>query len=268
MKRLMTALVVGGLSFGPAFSSVAFAQSVTEQVEALSGQAASAYRDGDYEKAIELFKEAYALQAVPNLLFNIAKVYEKLEKWDEAVANYKEFIKAPDADAAAREAALARIDALEEVQEAELAAKKAEEERLAEEERQRQLAEQKKGGDTGEGSGTETAEGGSDVVPWIVAGAGVGLLVGGGVFGLLASDQETVFKNGETPDDRRAARRKGLTYAVAADSMFAAGAIATTVGIILFATSGADEEAAQESAALPFGWVGDGNAGVGMSFSF
>lgn len=266
MKRLMTALVVAGLSVGPAFSTVAYAQSVTKQVEELSGQAATAYRDGDYEKAIALFQEAYALQAVPNLLFNIAKVYEKLENWDQAIANYKEFIKAPDADSAAREAALGRIDALEEVKEAELAAKKAEEERLAEEERQRQLAEQKDQDPVEPDPAVDS--GGSNTVAWIVTGTGVGLLVGGGVFGLLASDQESVFKSSETPEDRRAARKKGLTYAVAADSMFAAGAIATTIGIILFATSGSEDEPAAESAALPFGWVGDGNAGVGMNFRF
>lgn len=265
MKRVSTTLVVAGLSLGPTLPATVYAQSATEQVETLSRQAATAYGEGDFDKAIDLFKEAYAVQPVPNLLFNIAKVYEKQENWSQAVAYYKEFIKAPDADSQARQVALDRIDALEEIQRAEREKKEAEERRLAEEERKRkeaELAAQKKQEDE-----AAAANAGTGPLPWIVTGAGAGLLIGGGVFGLLATDQETVFKTGEDPAVRRNARSKGKTFALVADSMFVAGGIATVVGIILFATSGSSSQP-ESQAALPFGWVGPGEGGVGMSWTF
>ena len=268
MKRLMTAvLFVAGLALNPMASSVVHAQSVTKQVEQLSGQAAAAYGEGDFEKAIELFKQAYALQAVPNLLFNIAKVYEKIENWEQAMSYYKEFLKAPDADPQARQVAVDRIDSLQGVVKAEREAREEEERRLAEEERKKreaELAAQQQQ----QQQQTEEPTGGASAGAWITAGAGVALLVGGGVFGLLASDQETAFDTGETPEDRRAARSKGKTYALVADSMFVGGAIATTIGIILFATSSSGDEA-EETAALPIGWVGPGGeAGLGLRLRF
>lgn len=266
MKRLMTALLAAALSVGP-MPSVVFAQSVTEQVEELSQRAATAYQDGDFDRAIELFQEAYELQPVPNLLFNIAKVQEKKENWKEAITFYKEFIKAPDADSQARQVALDRIDALEQIQRVEQEEREAEERRLAEEERKRQeaeLAARKK--DPVEEP--EQATSGTGPVPWIVTGVGAGLLIGGGVFGLLASDAESVFKTGETAEERRDARSKGMTYALVADSMFIAGGVATVVGIILFATMGGSDQADERRAVIPTGWVGPGEGGVGVSLTF
>jgi tetratricopeptide (TPR) repeat protein len=267
MKRLLTTVVAAALIFGPVPGTVwAQDSDTTRQVEELSGKAASAYKKGDYEQAIELFQQAYELQAVPNLLFNIAKVYEKLEKWDEAIANYRKFVTAPDADSSAREIALERIDQLEEAQRAR--EEEAEKQRLAEEKRreeeqrkaeQREEAEQTAVVDEG-GSGGKTAA-------WIVTGSGLGLLAGGAVFGTLAATQQSRFRDGETADARRDARDKGQTYALVADSMFVAGAVATTVGVILlFVTS--DSETDAQTAALPVGWVGDSEAGVGVRLRF
>lgn len=272
MKRLMTAvMVVAGLLLAPTATPVVYAQSVTKQVEQLSQDAAAAYGEGDFEKAIELFKEAYALQAVPNLLFNIAKVYEKIENWDQARSYYKEFLKAADADPQARQVAVDRIDELDAIiaaEQKEIAEqKKAEEEakRKAEEEerkkREAELAAQQ--------ANQQEESGGAGAGAWIVTGSGVALLAGGGVFGLLAADQETAFEKGETTEARRDARSKGKTYALVADSMFVAGAIATTIGIIMFATSGSGDEEPAETAALPIGWVGPhGEAGLGLHVRF
>ncbi|MFU8806550.1 MAG: hypothetical protein ACNA8W_22255, partial [Bradymonadaceae bacterium] len=67
-----------------------FAQSpdapeIARKVEQLSSEGAQKYRAQDYESAISLFGQAYELEPVPNLLYNIAKCYEQLEDWDNAI---------------------------------------------------------------------------------------------------------------------------------------------------------------------------------------
>lgn len=270
MRRVLAATLAFALVTGSVPMTVWAQDDVTKQVEKLSGDAAGAYRDGDYEKSIELFKQAYDLQAVPNLLFNIAKVYEKLEDWDNAIAYYREFIKAPDADSKAREVALTRIDALEDVKAAEDQA--AEEKALAEKKKQEDAENKEKKAEEDRRRQEEMAaeDSGGSPLAWGTLVGGATILAGGVVFGLLATSEQSKFEATSDPDAKRSARKSGKTYAVVADSMFIAGAVATTVGIILFATSGSSESAPPEQqATLPFGWVGpNGEAGVGVSLTF
>lgn len=257
MRRLLSAILMAVFVLG-SLPSAAWAEDVTKKVEELSGQAATAYGAGDYEKAIDLFKQAYALQPVPNLLFNIAKVYEKTENWDEAEKNYRDFIKSPDADSKAREVALERLDAIAEIKRAAAEANKPPEEtdKPPVDEKPRDLPPPppKK----------------ASIVPWIVMGGGVALVGGGVVFGILASGQQSKFDAAETADDKRTFRKNGKTFAAVADGMYGAGAIAGIVGVILLLTSGGSDSApAQAQAIVPTGWVGPhGQAGVGLSLQF
>src|SRR5690554_2857852 len=85
------------------------------RVESLASSGADAYRSGDFEGAIRAFQEGYRLEPVPNLLYNIAKSYEKLEKYADAVDYYQRFVVAPEVDSSARQAALDRIESLREI---------------------------------------------------------------------------------------------------------------------------------------------------------
>lgn len=52
------------------------------------------FRDGSFRAAIEAFEKAYELAADPNLLFNIALSYERLEEWEmalEALDRYRAY---------------------------------------------------------------------------------------------------------------------------------------------------------------------------------
>lgn len=59
-----------------------------------------AYGRGDYEGAIEAFKAAFDAKPVAGALFNIAKSYEKMTRYEEAIDFYQQYIdldpKAPD----------------------------------------------------------------------------------------------------------------------------------------------------------------------------
>ncbi|MEJ7729590.1 MAG: tetratricopeptide repeat protein [Polyangiaceae bacterium] len=69
------------------------------------------YSEGRYEKSIEAFREAYTLSRRPLLLFNLANAYERLGRYDEAVAALREY--QPSAAEGDRDAVAKRIDSLE-----------------------------------------------------------------------------------------------------------------------------------------------------------
>jgi Flp pilus assembly protein TadD len=59
-----------------------------------------AYSRGDYESAIEEFKAAFDIKPTPNALYNVAKSYEKMARYDEAIDYYTQYLdldpRAPD----------------------------------------------------------------------------------------------------------------------------------------------------------------------------
>jgi tetratricopeptide (TPR) repeat protein len=87
-----------------------------ERVVALNEEGGALYAAGDYRRAAERFLQAYAVDADPNLLFNIASCYEALGDIDAALEKYRAFLAAPDADPEGRpraEQAIARLTELE-----------------------------------------------------------------------------------------------------------------------------------------------------------
>lgn len=254
MKRLLSAVMMAAVMLA-GLAGPAWAEDVTKKVEELSAQAAQAYGEGDFEQAIALFQEAYDLQPVPNLLFNIAKVYEKTENWDAAEKNYKEFIKSPDADSQAREVALERIDAIKEIKAAAAAA-------------EREKAEEEKKDPVVEDPPPQTVEKKSNVLPWIVMGSGAGVAAVGGVFGILAMGKQKEFDEAETAADKQELRKSGKTFALVADISYAVGLVGIVTGVVLLVTSGGSDDGAA-TAIAPTGWVGpNGQAGIGAMLRF
>ena len=85
------------------------------RIAELNEAGARAYNARNYRAAIEKFVEAYAIDHDPNLLFNIARAYEKLGEVDAAIEKYEAFVAAPGADTEGRlkaKASLAELEAL------------------------------------------------------------------------------------------------------------------------------------------------------------
>lgn len=78
-------------------------------------QANKKFEAGDFEGALELFEEAYSLKPSANLLYNIARMYENLGQFQDAIDHYKLFAVAPEIDIQIRQDALTRIKTLDEV---------------------------------------------------------------------------------------------------------------------------------------------------------
>ena len=115
MKRFCSLLLCGFLLA----SGVTTARAATpEQMEKAAQAfeiAEKNYKVGDYEKALEGYKEAYVLSGEADLLFNIGQCQRKLGRNEEAIRSYKTFLQErpntpnkPDVEALIREMELAQ----------------------------------------------------------------------------------------------------------------------------------------------------------------
>lgn len=61
------------------------------KAEAAFKEAELHYKVGEYDKALEKYREAYLLSEAAPLLFNIGQCQRKLQRYDEAIASYRAF---------------------------------------------------------------------------------------------------------------------------------------------------------------------------------
>ncbi len=238
----------------PASSS--FAQSSeerAEKVEQLSAEATEAYRAGEFQKAADLFEEAYGIEPVPNLLFNIARSYEKMENWDQAIDYYEKFVVEEGISKKARKSALGRLSELKDMRARENAESK-DEDKIADSDKSVEDPEE-----------TEEPDAGSNTAAWVAVGTGVALVAGGGVFGLVASGKQSDFEDATSRDAKVDARDSGQTMALIADVMYISGAVVTGIGIYLL-LSGDSESDTRQATAFP--WVSGDSAGVSIRTPF
>ena len=294
MRRGLTVLLsVAILGLCPGPGAVAWAQSDADRiarVEELALKGAKAFKAERYEEAIEAFEEAYALEPVPNLLYNIAKSYEKLNRWDEAISHYKRFAVADDVNSKAREDALESIERLKQLR----ALEDSDEDGVADVD---DLCPGEKedpdgykdidgcpednptaaGG--GEGvEGGEGPEGTVEVLPpdytwaWTAGGAGLALVAGGAVLGVLAQGTHDDFEAAETAEERRTLRDSGQSLALYADIAYVAGAVGLLTGVILWATASETEvvrePVPQAGRWFIEPWLTPTRAGVGMRLEY
>ncbi len=197
------------------------------------------YSRGQYEGAYDAFQEAYELSHRPALLFNVANALERAGRLQEARTNLQEYL--PHATEEQRSDVESRIRSLEvriEREEAEAERERLAQEAALEEERRRQEEARLLAGDRED-------EGGSLAGPLLLAGAGA-TLAGGIVAALIAngarSDLEEACNEGICPASAEALERRDLAASVSADGLFVLTGVLATVGVILIATSGGDDE--------------------------
>ena len=82
--------------------------------EELSAQAVERFEAKDYDGAVELFEQAYAVDPQPNYLFNIGRVYEEKGDLEKAVEFYQRFVGQSGVDLESRQAATERLKVLRE----------------------------------------------------------------------------------------------------------------------------------------------------------
>ena len=82
---------------------------------------------------------------------------------------------------------------------------------------------------------------------WVVLGVGAGALVGGGVFGYLASSAKADFDKQEWADKADDLKNTAESRALLANILFGVGGAGMAAALILFFTEGADQPAAPQA---------------------
>jgi tetratricopeptide (TPR) repeat protein len=69
-----------------------------KRARTLFANGVSAFKDGNLERALQAFEEAYQLRPHPTVLINIAGCYDQMGKPIEAISNYEKFLKETQGD--------------------------------------------------------------------------------------------------------------------------------------------------------------------------
>ena len=178
------------------------------------------YLAGRYRDALVELKAALQFdQDAPDLIYNIARVYENLGELDEAIAYYRRYQKQlPQAAVEERERTATTIRRLQ-------GAKRETGPRVAKE----------PAGDGNTGAGVGRA----DLVFWLTTGGALALLGAGTATGVLALERRAKVARFVAGVDGSLARRKTLSdqtarLALLADGLFIAGGVAVTAAALLF----------------------------------
>ena len=227
--------------------------------DALIEDAVELYSAREYEASVEKFKQAFDIQAEPELVYNIARCYERLADSEEALEWYQKFLEMPGTTGDLRTRALTNISALKR----EIAAKEA----VMEAD---QSSDGSAAGTTGNGNGngdeanaaghggdaadqsgdgmsTETGTPGSapadkgtkapmhpmKIAGWSLVGGGVAAVVVGSIFGGLAMASKNDYESVDYDPSRLGYRDDMKRNALIFDVVFSAGAVLTATGASL-----------------------------------
>lgn len=96
-KQTLLLFLAGALLFfaGPALgqSPDNIPQEDREKAAALFQKAEAYYTVQEFDKALELYKEAYLLSLQPELIFNMAQCYRQMGRYEEALKSYRSFLR-------------------------------------------------------------------------------------------------------------------------------------------------------------------------------
>lgn len=225
------------------------------------------YQARQYEQAIEVFRQAFALRPEPEIVYNIARSYERLARPTEAIAEYERFVALPGTTSELRTRAHASIRALR----AELAASES--------------APPEPAVTPTPTPAPVTApveppppppEGGSALGPvgWTMFGVGA-VSVGVGVaFGVLTIDRNDAFLRAAPRSEQQIQLRDDVKEsALAADILLIGGGVIAATGLVLAivdaTSSSGSERAASDGpsvAVLPYAGADSGGVTVLGSF--
>jgi tetratricopeptide (TPR) repeat protein len=188
-----------------------------------------AYLDGRYRDALAELKSALRHDSdAPDLLYNVARVYENLREFDQAIVYYQRYLgHLPTAANAAER-----------------------------EERERTLKTIRRLQGAKHEDPREPSRGRADLVFWLSASGAVALFAGGAALGMLALDRKQDVAGFVLGVDGSLARRDTLsrqtkTLGAVADGLFIAGGVALTGAALLYFLRERSERAPAASPSAP-----------------
>ena len=234
----------------------------------LTRRGARAFEQQRYDEAVELFEKAYAIRPIPNLLYNIGRVYEKQGTFEKAISYYEKFINEPDVDIKARRDALQRLKTLREVVAMRQEGEEVDQEQVAKEQGEHKLAEPAVPDEDKKSDKAQPKVEENYVPAYLFTTIGAASLIGSGVFAALAAGAHGDFDSATTLTQSREAAESGQTYTTVADSLLAAGVVAGGVGLYFWAAPPTEEHAAPSPSASLTPAVGPQGASLTLTVDF
>lgn len=204
------------------------------EFEAIVTQAVEHYEAQRYEQAISSFQRAYEMRAQPELVYNIARIYERSLELQQAVDTYERFLSLPNTTADLRSRAANSLALIR----AEIAAR----------ERAERAGQENTtpGGGTGTGQGISEQDTGEQpeippeerasavvITGWALVGVGAAALVAGIAMGGLTLAEETATEEAGNLADQELHLDRGESFALSADVLFGGGGALAVAGIAL-----------------------------------
>jgi len=215
--------------------------------EALSAEAVEHFQAKEYDAAVDLFEQAYAIDPQPNYLFNIGRVYEEKGDLENAVVYYQRFVGQSGVDLEARQSATERLKVLREA----LAQMKADEDAKDPGDDKDPPPDEIVPPDKIEdGDADEQAEKRKKILRitgYSLLGAGGGLVIVGAIFGGIASGTVDDADADPFVDRKAALRDRARRQARTADALFITGGVVATAGLVLVLSTLGRKKAGGES---------------------
>jgi tetratricopeptide (TPR) repeat protein len=209
----MQTVIVAMLATRVAWSQPDRSPSDREHALDLFAQSDVAYKQGRFEDAAGLLRQAYDLHPEPILLYNLARALEGLGDAAGAIASYRAYLDAaPTVDD--RGAIERRIATLEKQQAA--------------------LSATPPVGPTSPPIDTNVSDvqRGPRILPWVITGVGIATFATGGLFGYLSGSRHDEAVAEPVQAEAVRLQDQARTFATTANVMFFAGAAITTGGAI------------------------------------
>lgn len=239
----LLAVSIQAPSYARADDDSAFDRLMTEGLDA--------YKARKYEQAAARFQAAFELRAEPELVYNIARSYEKALRVKEAIEAYERFLRLPGTTAELRTNALAQLEALKKEQDA-LS-------RADAPSSKRRRADRDMSDEAASARGTGVERGAEDptrrgfdapspvaveapmssrarAIEWTLIGVGGAGIVAGVAFGVFAQGKSNEFGRSNDPAEKQTLRNDAKLNALIADIAIGTGALTAAIGagLLLF----------------------------------
>ena len=218
----------------------ASSKSVVEQVEEHNQKGVAHYEKGEFPEAIAEMLKAYHLIPEPGLLYNVARIYQKMDESELAQKYYRKFVSHEDADP---DNVIKALAYLKELQSA--ASQKPPPPSVGTDEPPQPAPAPSETAPQPETPPVaKAAQPLSSCLPcWLGTGALVGALGVGSATGYLALQEATAFSDTFDADTRASAAENSTTYAFISDlSWGAAGILALVTSYLFYAHTAVDDE--------------------------
>lgn len=213
-----------------------------DEFKTLVDEGMRAYKRRQYDAAINAFESAFAIRREPELIYNVARAYEKSLDSTKAIQTYERFLRLQGTTAELRAKALTALEGLRA-------------ERRALDRARREVAPPPPPAPTPAARGTKVPlevrrpapEPKSRALEWTLIGSGAAMAVAGGVFALLASMDNSDFDDRVSDGNATAEELNDIKddvdrNALIADILIPTGLLAAGVGVLLFVVDPDEEE--------------------------